>query len=152
MLKTLNQKVSIVLLVLSAGYLYLTFNLKEYPYVPIDSDFIPKVLGYILIALSILLYFDRSSESDKEKAKRQVSKEDVLALVGVGALIILYIVLFEWLGFLLTTALFVFSCSWALGYRRILSLVLVSVLFPSVLYYLFNYLLQIRLPEGILPF
>lgn len=152
MLKTLNQKISVVLLLLSAGYLYLTFHLKEYPYVPVDSDFVPKVLGFILIGLSVLLYFDKSSETSQEKEKRKISKQDLIALMGVGALILLYIFLFELIGFVVTTALFVFTCSWTLGYRRLISNIVVSLVFPSALYYLFNYLLQIRLPQGILPF
>ena len=66
-LKTLNQKVSIFLILFSAGYLYLSYNLKEYPYVPVDSDLVPKLLGFLLIGLAILLFFDKSSETAEQK-------------------------------------------------------------------------------------
>lgn len=148
----MNQKISIFLILFASGYLYLTYNLKEYPYVPVDSDLVPKLLGYLLIGLAVLLFFDKSSETEEEKEKRKVPGKELLVLLAVGVMILAYIFLLEILGFLLATALFVFFCSWFLGYEKWKSNLLVSLIFPSVLYYLFNYLLQIRLPQGILPF
>ncbi|MFG6147821.1 tripartite tricarboxylate transporter TctB family protein [Halobacillus sp. B23F22_1] len=145
MIQTLNQKVSLVLAAIALGYLYLSYNLKEYPYVPVDSDLVPKVLGYILLALAIALFFDKSS-------KRVVPKKEVLVMAAVGGMVFLYIFLFEILGFLITTFLFILACSTFLGYRKWGTSLVVSIVFPGALYYVFNYLLQIRLPQGILPF
>ncbi|WP_079479102.1 tripartite tricarboxylate transporter TctB family protein [Halobacillus salinus] len=152
MLKTLNQKLSLFLILFASGYLYLTYNLKEYPYVPVDSDFVPKVLGYVLIVLAVFLYFDKSSETKEEKEKRTIPKKEILVLLAVGAMIFLYIFLLELLGFVLSSMLFVFGCSLFLGYRDHKVNVIVSVIFPLVMYLSFNYLLQIKLPQGILPF
>ncbi|MYL49288.1 tripartite tricarboxylate transporter TctB family protein [Halobacillus litoralis] len=152
MLKTLNQKVSIFLILFAAGYLYLSYNLKEYPYVPVDSDFVPKILGYLLIILAIFLFFDKSSETEEEKDKRQVPKKEMLVLLAVGGMIFLYIFLLEIIGFVLSSMLFIFACSWFLGYRKLVTTILVAVLFPLIMYLSFNYLLQIRLPQGVLPF
>ncbi|WP_370551120.1 tripartite tricarboxylate transporter TctB family protein [Halobacillus sp. GSS1] len=152
LLKTLNQKVSIFLILFAAGYLYLTYNLKEYPYVPVDSDFVPKILGYLLIILAVFLFFDKSSETEEEKEKRQVPKKEMLVLLAVGGMIFLYIFLLELLGFVLSSMLFIFACSWFLGYRKLVTTILVAVLFPLIMYLSFNYLLQIRLPQGVLPF
>lgn len=152
LLKTLNQKVSIFLILFAAGYLYLSYNLKEYPYVPVDSDFVPKILGYLLIILAIFLFFDKSSETKEEKEKRQVPKKEMLVLLAVGGMIFLYIFLLEIIGFVLSSMLFIFACSWFLGYRKLVTTILVAVLFPLIMYLSFNYLLQIRLPQGLLPF
>ncbi|GGF29846.1 hypothetical protein GCM10010954_31210 [Halobacillus andaensis] len=152
MVQTLNQKVSLVLAAIALGYLYLSYNLKEYPYVPVDSDLVPKVLGYILLALAIALFFDKSSETKEEKAKRVVPKKEILVMAAVGGMVFLYIFLFEILGFLITTFLFILACSTFLGYRKWVTSLIVSIVFPGILYYVFNYLLQIRLPQGILPF
>ncbi|MBX0357749.1 tripartite tricarboxylate transporter TctB family protein [Halobacillus sp. Nhm2S1] len=152
MLKTLNQKVSIFLILFAAGYLYLTYNLKEYPYVPVDSDFVPKILGYLLIILAVFLFFDKSSETEEEKEKRQVPKKEMLVLLAVGGMIFLYIFLLEIIGFVLSSMLFIIACSWFLGYRKLVTTFLVAVLFPLIMYLSFNYLLQIRLPQGVLPF
>ncbi|MGR9048707.1 tripartite tricarboxylate transporter TctB family protein [Halobacillus faecis] len=152
LLKTLNQKVSIFLILFAAGYLYLTYNLKEYPYVPVDSDFVPKILGYLLIILAVFLFFDKSSETEEEKEKRQVPKKEMLFLLAVGGMIFLYIFLLEIIGFVLSSMLFIIACSWFLGYRKLVTTILVAVLFPLIMYLSFNYLLQIRLPQGVLPF
>ncbi|WP_394218311.1 tripartite tricarboxylate transporter TctB family protein [Halobacillus trueperi] len=152
LLKTLNQKVSIFLILFAAGYLYLSYNLKEYPYVPVDSDFVPKILGYLLIILAIFLFFDKSSETEEEKEKRQVPKKEMLVLLAVGGMIFLYIFLLEIIGFVLSSMLFIVACSWFLGYRKLVTTILVAVLFPLIMYLSFNYLLQIRLPQGLLPF
>ncbi|CDQ19131.1 Tripartite tricarboxylate transporter TctB family protein [Halobacillus karajensis] len=152
MLKTLNQKLSVFLILLSAGYLYLSYNLKEYPYVPVDSDFLPKVLGYVLIVLAVFLFFDKSSETEEEKEKRQVPKKEIFVLLAVGGMIFLYIFLLEIIGFVLSSSLFIFACSWFLGYRKLKTTLLVAILFPLIMYLSFNYLLQIRLPQGLLPF
>lgn len=152
LLKTLNQKVSIFLILFAAGYLYLSYNLKEYPYVPVDSDFVPKILGFLLIILAIFLFFDKSSETEEEKEKRQVPKKEMLVLLAVGGMIFLYIFLLEIIGFVLSSMLFIFACSWFLGYRKLVTTILVAVLFPLIMYLSFNYLLQIRLPQGLLPF
>lgn len=152
MLKTMNQKISIFLILFAAGYLYLSYNLKKYPYVPVDSDFVPKVLGYLLIALAIFLFFDKSSETEEEKEKRQVPKKEILVLLAVGGMIFFYIFLLEIIGFVLSSFLFIFGCSWFLGYRKLKTAILVAVLFPLIMYLSFNYLLQIRLPQGLLPF
>ncbi|WP_173915442.1 tripartite tricarboxylate transporter TctB family protein [Halobacillus sp. Marseille-Q1614] len=152
MIKTMNQKLSIGLAVFSIGYLYLSFNLREYPYVPVDSDLVPKILGFLLLGLAFFLYFDKSAETEEQKAKRVVPKKEIMVMLGVAGMILVYIFFFEILGFLIITTLFIFACSTFLGYRRWLTNCIVSIVFPGSLYYLFNYLLQIKLPQGILPF
>lgn len=152
MLKTMNQKVSIFLILLAVGYLYAAYNLKKYPYVPVDADAVPKVLGYLLIGLAVILFFDKSSETEEDKEKRNVPKKEIPIMLGVGVLIFLYIFLLEILGFIVTSALFIFGCSLFLGYRKHITNVLVSIIVPGVLYVTFTYLLNIILPQGILPF
>lgn len=152
MLNTLNKKVSLFLIVLAAGYLYAAYNLKKYPYVPVDADAVPKVLGYLLIGLAIILFFDKSSETEEDKEKRNVPKKEIPMMLGVGVLIFLYIFLLEILGFVVTSALFIFGCSLFLGYRRHVMNAVVSITVPLVMYITFTYLLNIVLPQGILPF
>ncbi len=126
-------------------------QLPTYPYIPVDADAIPKALGWTLLVLSIALFFSKDNDSEEQKAKRKIPKQDVLVLLGVLVLLLLYIALFEILGFIVVTALFVFFCTWFLGYKKHISNAIVSILFPIFLYSIFVYLLQIRLPQGILP-
>lgn len=152
MLKTLNQRISIVLILIGAGYLVLTFQLPSYPYVPADADLVPMVLGTLLIILAVCLYFSKESETEEQKARRNIPKQDVIALLAVFGFILVYIIFLEILGFVLITALFIFFCSWFLGYKKHITNLLVSVIFPVFMYVMFTEFLRISLPQGILPF
>lgn len=152
MLRTVNRKISLILAALAMGYLILSYQLPSYPYVPVDSDFVPKVLGYLLILLSAALFFTGKENPDEDKKEDEVSKSELPVLLTVTAMVLMYIFLLEILGFVIVTILFIFFCSWFLGYRHFKVNAAVSVLFPVTVYYIFNYLLQIRLPNGLLPF
>ncbi|MEW9502228.1 tripartite tricarboxylate transporter TctB family protein [Jeotgalibacillus marinus] len=151
MLKTMNQRIGLVLFLLAASYLFLSYQLPSYPYTAIDADVIPKGLGWLLLVLSVCLFFSRAIETDAEKEKRAIPKKEVLVLVTVFAMIFVYILLFELIGFVIMTALFIFVCSWFLGYDKWKTNLIVSILFPVALYGIFVFALGIVLPKGILP-
>lgn len=152
MLKTINQRISVILLIIAAGYLVLTYQLPSYPYAQIDADVIPTVLGWVLVVLAIGLFFTKDSETEEQKKRMNIPKNDVIALLAVFAFVFVYIMFLELLGFVLMTALFVFFCSWFLGYKEYIRNLIVSVVFPVLIYLLFTEFLKINLPQGILPF
>jgi len=151
MLNTFNKKLSIFLMAISVIYLILSIRLPSYQYVPVDSDIIPIALGVLLLLLSIVLFFTKDQDKDKDK-KINFKKKDLLNLIGIFFLILFYILLLETIGFLIVTILFIFSCSVLLGYRNHITNIIVSIVIPLSFYLLFTNLLQIRLPQGIIPF
>ncbi|MBP1970733.1 putative tricarboxylic transport membrane protein [Virgibacillus natechei] len=152
MLKTLNQRISIVLFIIAVGYLVLTFQLPSYGYTSVDADVIPMVLGWLLAVLAVCLFFSKDSETEEQKARRDIPKKDLGVLIAVFAFIFVYIMFLELLGFVVVTGLFIFFCSWFLGYRKHITNLIVSILFPLLMYITFTELLKINLPQGILPF
>ncbi|WP_270181185.1 tripartite tricarboxylate transporter TctB family protein [Alkalihalobacillus sp. CinArs1] len=149
MLASVERKVALFLFVFSFAYLVFTFNLPPFPYAIVDADALPKGLGFLLAALSILLFIQNPVHDRK---KSNMKKDEVLMLLAVAGLIFVYILLFELLGFVVVTILFLLVTSRLLGYTKWKSLIAVAVGFTLVLYFSFNYLLQIYLPQGILPF
>ncbi|WP_347548644.1 tripartite tricarboxylate transporter TctB family protein [Pseudalkalibacillus hwajinpoensis] len=149
MLASVERKVAISLLLISILYLVLSFQIPPFPYSIVDADALPKGLGFILVVLSIFLFIQNPIEDRK---KSDLKKEEVLMLLAVAGLIFIYILLFELLGFVVVTILFLLVTSRILGYTKWKTLIAVSVGFTLVLYFSFNYLLQIYLPQGILPF
>jgi putative tricarboxylic transport membrane protein len=147
----INQKVAVILAILAGFYLLLSYNLPKYPNAIIDADVVPKGLGFLLLFFAVLLYLDKKEETEAEKLKRTITKENVLLLLAVLSFILIYIFLLEIIGFLIMTALFIFGCSLFLGYRKHVTNAIVSVVFSLVIYGLFNYLLKINLPAGIIP-
>jgi len=152
LLTSINRKLGLLIFIVAAVYLYLSFQLPNYEYAPIDADVIPKGLGILLLVLSVFLFFSRVVETDAEKAKRDIPKKELGVIAAVFAMIFVYILLFETIGFIITTTLFIFFCSWFLGYRAWKTNILVSLLFPIVMYAIFVFALGIVLPRGILPF
>ncbi|MDC3412015.1 tripartite tricarboxylate transporter TctB family protein [Aquibacillus sp. 3ASR75-11] len=152
MLKTINQKISIVLILLAIGYLIMSYRLPSYPYTPVDADVVPKGLGWLLIILSIFLFFSKNTETKEQRARRNIPKKEFAVLGAVFLFIFLYIWLLEIVGFVIMTGVFIFFCSWFLGYKKYKTNIIVSVLFPFFMYVTFSYFLKISLPQGILPF
>ena len=149
MLASVERKVASVLFILAILYLIASFQLPAFPYAIVDADALPKGLGFLLVALSILLFIQNPI---KDRKKSDIKKDEVWMLLTVAGLIFVYILLFELLGFVVITILFLLVTSRLLGYTKWKTLIAVSIGFTLVLYFSFNYLLQIYLPQGILPF
>ena len=149
MLNTVNKKISLILAFVSIGYLVLAFRLPAYPYVPVDSDAVPIALGFILLLLSILLFFQKDNHSQGKTKIPTGEKRVILTVLGF---VLLFIILLEFLGFIITTAIFIFGNTWFLGYKKWKSILIVSLAIPLAIYFLFSKFLQISLPQGILPF
>ncbi|GAF23129.1 tricarboxylate transport protein TctB [Bacillus sp. JCM 19047] len=144
---TMNQKISIPLFILAIGYLLATWLLPKYEYILIDADIFPLLLGGLLALFSVILFFSK----DEEGAKIYIAKEDLKVIVPVVLLMLLYILLLEPVGFVITTVCFIFICSLLLGYKKHVTNGIVAVLFPVAFYFLFTRYLMIALPSGILP-
>lgn len=149
---TVNKGLSLILLVIAVSYLIMAYRLPEYMFVPVDSDLVPKLLGYALLILSIIFFFSKDTETEEQKAKRVIPKDDLYMLSGIFALILIYITILEVIGFVVMTAFFIIFSSRFLGYKNWKVLLPTAILFSVISYSVFNYGLAIRLPAGILPF
>ncbi|MFZ4453304.1 tripartite tricarboxylate transporter TctB family protein [Salibacterium aidingense] len=151
MLRPIHRKVSLFLIALAVFYLYLSYQLQSFGTGPIGADTMPKVLGWLLILLSLLLFFTKDQETEEDKEKRRIPKQDVIKIGGVLLLTLGYIIFLEQAGFILVSFLFIYLCSNFLGYKKHLKNMLVAVLFPVILYSIFTMMLGINLPAGIIP-
>lgn len=152
LLKSINNWVSLILLVIAAVYLILSYQLPAYAYTEVDADVIPKALGWLLVFLAILLFFSKDNETEEQRQRRNIPKKETGMLLGIGGLIFIYISLLEIVGFIVISTLFIFLCSLFLGYKSHIVNGVVSIAFSGFIYIIFNTLLQISLPSGILPF
>lgn len=151
-LKPINRILGVVLAGFAGLYLFFSYQIQSYPYALVDADVVPKGLGFLLLLLSVLLFLQKKEETEQEKQKRSIPKKELYILLGVAAFILIYIFLLEIVGFVIMTSLFVFICSSFLGYKKYKTSALVAIIFSLLLYFLFNYLLLIHLPPGVLPF
>lgn len=151
MIKSKNKLAASILLLISIFYLFLSYRLPAYDLVPVDSDLVPYVLGVLLLILSIMLFFEKDQRSEEQDSAIELNKNTLMMLGLISLIFIFYAMLFELLGFIISSILFIFTCTIVLGYKRHIINILVSIITPIVFYYIFH-LLQISLPKGILPF
>jgi putative tricarboxylic transport membrane protein len=148
----MDRKISVVLFIVALIYLLLSYQLPAFPYTIVDADVLPKGLGFLLLLLSLILFFQNRPETKEQKQKRTLQKQDVVILLSILGTVLVYIFLLEIVGFVINTILFLIVTTRVLGYMKWRTNIIVSVLFTLILYFSFNYLLQIYLPQGFLPF
>ena len=183
-----NRTTAAVIALFAVGYLLLAFQVPEYTAVnvPVQPGTLPRWLGFVLLILAVLLFFQRGSRptvqqeagedaKDSDQVSGQSAEEKRILGTGAAtgtaeplrlgrlkdprleiglfvAALCAYVALFEPLGFVLSTALYLGSMTFYLGYRRHLVTVAVAVLLPLALYLGMSSGLGVILPSGPLPF
>jgi putative tricarboxylic transport membrane protein len=123
----------------------------------VGPNVFPIIIGAGLVGCGamIALGIGRSFEAPDEGEEQIEAVERAGHLVGLKALVppallILYVLIVETVGFLPTAALVVFAAALALGARLRLA-VPVAVLAPVGVHLVFSKLLRVPLPDGVLP-
>ncbi|WP_144460831.1 tripartite tricarboxylate transporter TctB family protein [Siminovitchia fortis] len=147
-----DRWIAVLLFIFGSVYLLLAFRLPKYPYAIVDSDALPKGLGWLLLFLSILLFINAKQATAEEKEKRNIAVSDIKMLFIVLASTLVYIGILEPIGFLISTIAFLIIMPLVLGYKKKVTTVVTAVIFTGLIYYAFNYWLLISLPQGILSF
>lgn len=111
----------------------------------IGPAFFPRLLTVLGILLGILLLLQGGSEGQKNKSVE--TESDLTALVP-AAMLLAYALVFEDLGFLLATPLFLVISFRYFGHPSWAGVIGVSAAVTAVIFGLFYYLLGIRLPLG----
>jgi putative tricarboxylic transport membrane protein len=155
-----NQILATVIAVFAVVYLYGAYDIRTFPIPrPIDSDLIPKVLGFLMLGLAILLFFQKPEAAEEAEASAAPPAETLpwierpkvqvlLTIVGIAA----YAALLRPLGFVLASALLVGGFSALYGFRRWGINAAVATAVPLFLYLVLTRAMGINLPRGVLPF
>ena len=152
-----NRVLALVIAGGAAIYLYHAFQIPPFPIRrPVDSDLFPKLLGFLVLGLSVILFFEPPEKSaSEEDFGGKGTRSDVLrgwAYVAITALsVVVYAYAMPRLGFVLSSVAICLGLSWLYGFRRYLVSIPVSVGVPLVLYLVLTRLMGIFLPQGILP-
>lgn len=164
--------------VLGVVYFALAFTIPSYDAYGgssvVDSSFLPKVIGALLMGLSVLQMMSAKRKDTEsavlpaESTPNQETEEfkvedydddavtknaDTKSLLAIFATLVLYIALMPLLGFMLSTVLFLIGSISLLtpaGKRNIPLMLILSVVVSGGVYYLFVNGLSLILPAGIL--
>lgn len=118
----------------------------------------PTGIGALIVIVSVVLFRESGEKSRTEASEQPTSDQQVTTeklfnrhlLFVIGALII-YILLFQILGFVISSMALILALGLLLGARKWIPLTLISVLFPTALFLLFG-VLGVELPAGIMHF
>ena len=106
----------------------------------------PRLATLGLIGLNIW-YLIISFRLEEKNLFKELKKENFFKVIASLIVFIAYALLFEPLGFVLSSFLVVASLSTYYGNRNIIIGLLVSLGVPLVIYYIFTHLLKVSLPE-----
>ena len=141
----------LVVALLGAWFFTQATQLRAGPgYAAVGPRVFPMMVGGGLVAagLGVLLGQLRSRRAAVEVPEELAVPPDWVTLGTVAALLAAYVALFEPLGFVLSSAVFLPACAWALGSRSPVRDILAGVGVAVVAYVVFTWLLGLELPEG----
>lgn len=146
---------SVVFLVFGAVMLYLSFGVRHKIAEDVGSGYVPKFIAILILITSgakLVLSVRDKSEAGK---KKQDSDSDLLGGLGTIGLMLAYMMTLKPLGFILSSAVYLFLQILLMSNKDNRKLVLfgvIGVVLPVAIYALFNYVIKMPLPKGILGF
>ncbi len=140
-------KVSFIIIFVSIILLISTFTFDIVPPIlnrGIQPATFPKALLVIIISLTLVVFY--LSIKKPWKIEKKLPRTFFLTLLNF----ILFVIVSKTLDFFLAIALLSVLVSYFWGERRILYLILVSIIFPIIVFIFFETILGLRFPPGII--
>lgn len=140
-----DRKYAIVMLFFSMAYCYLAVSL-EADFDPTKEKYFPFLLSIAMIILSVLLFIFPSQHKNTWPKGQQLLRICLLA-----AAILIYCLSLAHVGFLILATLLMAVCMWVFG-GTLKWIAPVSVVVSISFYIIFDRILGLNLPAGILNF
>ena len=140
-------KVSFIIIFVSTILLISTFTFDIVPPIlnrGIQPATFPKALLVIIINLTLVVFY--LSIKKPWKIEKKLPRTFFLTLLNF----ILFVIVSKTLDFFLAIALLSVLVSYFWGERRILYLIIVSIIFPIIVFIFFETILGLRFPPGII--
>ena len=140
-------KVLSLIIIISSILLIVTFTFDIVPPIlnrGIQPATFPKALLVLIICLALVVYI--LSIKFPWKKEKKLPKPFYITLYNF----ILFIIIAKTLDFFLAISVLSFLISYFWGERRIKALLLVSILFPIIVFVVFETILGLRFPPGII--
>ncbi|MDC0924662.1 tripartite tricarboxylate transporter TctB family protein [Candidatus Pelagibacter sp.] len=140
-------KVSFIIIFISTILLIATFSFDIVPPIlnrGIQPATFPKALLVLIISLTFVVYF--LSTKKPWKVEKKLPKTFYLTLTGF----LLFVLISKTLDFFLAISILSVFVSYCWGERRIFYLLLVSIIFPIIVFIFFETILGLRFPPGII--
>lgn len=142
----------IIFFIVAGVYFISAFQIKQFPDGFISSDFIPKILGAVLMILSVLQIIS-SIKGKKGRTIQQKDKKPKKEVFITLILLIVYIAFLKPVGFPVMTTVYIFFQSLLFTpkeKRKPVFAAILSIVFSVTVYLIFVRCFTLTLPAGIL--
>lgn len=144
MSKTFDRYASFLFLIIGAAFVIESNSISKSAYGSnVGPDIFPKILGVLLILLSLRLFYETFKYAKNEEKRQELGYSRFL-IIFISA--ILYAFLLESLGYVITTFLFLVVGFQAMERGNWLKTLVISATFSFGVYYLFVEVLAGSLP------
>ena len=152
-MKKANIIAGIIGMAFSAFAFYQTLSFRQFLNVPIGPEFFPRRLAAgLFICSGVLVLQSIFKKSKKDKPAPTISPLDKgmqRLFVGI-AIIVVYALCWEPVGFIIVTPLAMFGMMFLLGFRKYFFMALFSLAATAVVFCVFSFILNITMPLGLL--
>lgn len=156
------KNLSIFLFIFSLVFLFLmvprigadvqTYTLLGVDYNTDKAKLFPYLIGAAILILSIISIIQELRKKVKIQAN-SLTLINTQKVKDVGILFIIsliYIILFEPIGYFIMTPICLSVCSWYFGSRNWFGFIVMSILVTVSIYFCFEIIMKVQLPKGIL--
>jgi putative tricarboxylic transport membrane protein len=160
-----NRTIAVVAIVLAGAYIYSTTQITELDFGdPIGPRMFPYVIAGIMLIGAAMVLMESVAKHRETIPQGEPATIDEIAdmpadrpghvwmLAAVSGWVILYILVFERVGYVISTSVFIFGLVAYFNKGKWITNIAVSVLVSIGAYLLFHRLLSVGLPAGMLAF
>jgi putative tricarboxylic transport membrane protein len=138
---------ALFILTLSIGYGYMAYQIKLFPGDELEA-MTARTLPLVLSAMGIVFSLILLATGNRKDIGGNIAGLDWKPVILLMLLSLLYGYSLNWLGFLVSTTLFLIAGFWILGEKRLKILLLVAVPFVFIFWFGLTQLLEIYLAPG----
>ena len=139
--------VSILIILCSISLLFVTSNFDKVPPIlnrGIQPATFPKILLFLIIFLACLNW--AIALRDPWKSQKVLPREFYFTLL----IILVFSLISKSIDFFLGLAFLSLAIAWGWGERRVIPILFISVVFPTLVFLLFEKMLNLRFPGGLI--
>lgn len=146
---------SAIFLVFGIGMLYVSFGIKHRIASDVGSGYVPKFIALCIIVTAGAKLFFSLRDKSASAGKKEAAVNDLPGGIGTIALMLVYMLALEPVGFILSSAVYLFLQIMLMSNkenRKPVLFAIISIILPVAIYALFNYVIKMPLPKGIFGF
>lgn len=146
-MKKVNILISVLLIIVAGLIINETRHFPKLSGTDVGAAFFPNLLSCLLILLAVILIVN--SLRGKKNEREEASQRNSWRKPGIGFVaVIIYLVLIYYLGFYISTPIFLILFMWMIQYRKWMPVLASAGLATLFIYEVFEVLLKVPMPTG----